>query len=324
MKKIKNKVIILFLIFIVIFTVCSLNVEADDIDIVCTNSVLADFTSNILKENVTIEYLMPAGVCPAFYDCPPSDVSKVVSADILISFGDPMMEPWLADLLIHNENVKIIECKDLGEWNIPSGAIKYVNFIKNGLSNVTTGLNETIVNNSENYISEIDEKSAELIEKIKENNLTDTKILAMSWQMDFLEWLGFNVVYSYGPPQGLSVQDELDIINVATDNEVSAVVDNLQSGTDFGAEVSSKSGASHVIFTNFPGAIPGTDTYLDMIDYNTNKLIEAVKTYEYKKGDIANLEQDIKNLEFQRNIFAAFTGISIIMIFVIYAFYKKK
>ena len=267
---------------------------------------------------------MPSGVCPAFYDCPPSDVSKVVSADILISFGNPVREPWLADLLQHNEDVKIIECKDLGEWNIPSGAINYVNCIKNGLVNISRELNDTINQNSENYILEINEKSDELLEKIKDKNLTNTKIIAMLWQKDFLEWLGFDVVYSYGPPQSLSVQDELDIINAAIENEVSAVVDNLQSGTDFGAEVSSKSGASHVIFTNFPGAIPGTDTYLEMIDYNTDKLVEAINTYEYKKGDIATLEQDIKNLEFQRNIFAVLILIFIILIFVMYAFYKKK
>lgn len=321
MKKKIYKIIILTLITLAIF---SLKVSADELNIVCTNSVLADFTNNLIKENISIEYLMPSGVCPAFYDCPPSDVSKVVTADILISFGDPVKEPWLADLLTYNEDLSIIECKDLGEWNIPSGAIEHVNCIKNGLVNITIELNDTINQNSENYILEINEKSDELLDKIKDNNLTNTKIIAMLWQKDFLEWLGFDVVYSYGPPQSLSTQDELDIINAATENEVYAVIDNLQSGTDFGAEVSSKSGASHVIFTNFPGAIPGTDTYLEMIEYNTDKLIEAINTYEYKKGDIAALEEDIKNLELQRSIFAALSGIFIILIFVMYAFYKKK
>lgn len=267
---------------------------------------------------------MPSGVCPAFYDCPPSDVSKVVSADIIISFGNTKIEPWLADLLTHNENVLLIECKDLGEWNIPTGAKKYVNCLTNELIDYSVSSNNAIIENSENYTSKINKKSNELIKKIEDNNLTDTKIISMSWHKDFLEWLGFDVVYSYGPPQSLSTQDELDIINAATENEVYVVIDNLQSGTDFGAEVSSKSGATHVIFTNFPGAIPGTDTYLEMIEYNTDKLIEAIKTYEYKKGDIATLEQDIKNLEFQRGIFAALSGVFIILIFVMYAFYKKK
>jgi ABC-type Zn uptake system ZnuABC Zn-binding protein ZnuA len=320
MKKI-CKIIFLTILTISIF---SIKVSADDLNIVCTNSVLADFTSNLIDENVSIEYLMPSGVCPAFYDCPPSDVSKVVSADIIISFGNTKIEPWLADLLIHNEDVILIECKDLGEWNLPSNAKKYVDCLKDELINYSVGANETIIENSENYILKINEKSDELIEKIENNNLTDTKIISMAWHKDFLEWIGFDVVYSFGPPQSISTQDELDIINAANDNEVYAVVDNLQSGTDFGAEVSSKSGASHVIFTNFPGAIPGTDTYLEMIEYNTDKLIEAIETYEYKKGDISGLEQDIKNLEFQRNIFAALIVIFIIVILIMYVFYKRK
>ncbi|EMR74443.1 hypothetical protein MBGDF03_01252, partial [Thermoplasmatales archaeon SCGC AB-540-F20] len=61
--------------------------------------------------------------------------------------------------------------------------------------------------------------------------------------------------------------------------EVCAVIDNLQSGTEFGARVASESGASHVIFTNFPGAVPGADTYLEMITYNTQQLINGTLAY---------------------------------------------
>jgi ABC-type Zn uptake system ZnuABC Zn-binding protein ZnuA len=300
------------------------NAQDETIKIVCTNSILADFTSNILVNNSTIEYIMPSGACPAYYDCPPSDVDKILSADILISLGDSKKEPWLSDLIEFNTDLEIIECKNLGEWNIPSGAIKYVNCLSANLTIILTELNETIDENTNNYLLRINQTAERLIDKIENNNSKNIKIISMQWHQDFLKWLGLDVVYSYGPPQGLSLQDKIDVINTATSNEVYVVVDNLQSGTDFGAEISSETGTSHIIFTNFPGAIPGTDSYLDMISYNTDQLIEGIKSFEYKQGDIANLENQVSNIELQRNIVIVLMIIFFIISLILFLMYKKK
>jgi len=298
--------------------------EEDTIKIVCTNSILADFTSNIIKENVSIEYIMPSGVCPAYYDTKPSDVDKITDADIVISFGSPFVEPWLADLLEYNENYSLIECKDMGEWNIPTGAKCHVEYIEGQLSEILTERNDTIKANAESYLSEIDVATESLKNLIETKGYSNKKIISMSWQKDFLEWLGLNVTYSYGPPQGLSAQDQIEVINASNQNDVSVIVDNLQSGTDFGGKVASESGASHVIFTNFPGAIPGTDTYLEMIEYNTEQLIKGIETHEYKQGEINTLQNQINDLETQRNISLFLVGIFAILSIVLYMLYKKK
>jgi len=313
----------MLIVFSLIF---SFNVSAQEekINIVCTNSVLADFTSNLIKENVSIEYIMPSGVCPAYYDTIPSDVSKILDADIIISFGSSTMEPWLSDLLEYNENYELIECKDMGEWNIPSGAKSFVQYIEEQLSEILSEQNETIHSNADSYLLEIDQMAETLKNSIEGNGYVDKKIISMSWQKDFLEWLGLNVTYSYGPPQGLSAQDQLNVINASNQDDVSVIVDNLQSGTDFGAKVASESGASHVIFTNFPGAIPGTDTYLDMIEYNTEQLTKGIDTYEYKQGEINTLQGQINDLESQRNISLSLVAIFAVLSIIVYVLYKKK
>ena len=321
-----SRYILLFGSLTLLLSCFTLNIQAEetDIQIVCSNSILAGFTSNLVKENVSIEYVMPPGVCPAFYDTTPSDVSKIITADIIISFGSSQMEPWLVNLLTYNTDANLIECKGMGEWNIPSGAKTYVEFLTNELSEILPEKNETIHINSQSYLNQIDEKSLELQDEIESNDFLNKPIICMTWQKDFIENLGLNVIYSYGPPQGLSAQDELGVINAALENEIYAVIDNLQSGTDFGAHVASESGASHVIFTNFPGAVPGTDTYLDMITYNTGQLVDGIKTYEYKQGDIAELESQVSNLELQRNSLIILVVIFAILALTFYALYKKK
>ena len=304
----------------------AMNVSAEEnsIKIVCTTSILADFASNLIKENVTIEYIMPAGVCPAYYDTTPSDVGKITDADIIVSFGDTNMEHWLSDLLDYNENYSLIQCKDLGEWNIPSGAKAYVEQLADDLSEILVEQNDTIHSNAEAYLSDIDEMAETLKNSIQTEGYSNTKIISMSWQKDFLEWLGLNVTYSYGPPQMLSAQDQLDVINASTSQDIYAIVDNLQSGTDFGGRVASESGAIHVIFTNFPGAIPGTDTYLEMIEYNTEQLIKGIETYEYKQGEINMLQGQISGIETQRNISLFIAVVFVILSLVMYILYKKK
>jgi len=318
--------VLYFVIGILFFSAFSINASAseDSVNIICTNSVLADFVSNLITKNVTIDYIMPPGICPAFYDTTPSDVNKIVTADVIVSFGSPAMEPWLGDLLDYNPSGDLIECKDLGEWNYPSGAKIYIEYLESEFIILYPDLNDTIHINAEEYINEIEAKFVEIQDNIKNNSYTDKKVICMGWLKDLIEYLGLNVTYSYGPPQGLSLKDELDVINAASSNDVCAVIDNLQSGTDFGARVASESGASHVIFTNFPDAIPGTKTYLGMISYNTDQLIKGIGTYEYKKGELAELESQVSDLELQRNLFLILAVIFIILALTFLIMYNKK
>ena len=325
-RTIKRKYV-LFEIGMLVLLLCfatTLQAEETTINIMCTNSALADFTSNLLTENITIDYVMPAGVCPAQYDTTPSDVDKIVSADILISFGLPKMEGWLGGLLDYNPNCSIIECSYMGEWNVPSVAKKYVEKIRDELSLLLPTYNDTIQTNTQAYMAQIDETSEQLQEMISNNGSLDKNVICMEWQKDFIEWLGLNVTYSYGSENLLSVQDKLKVSDAASVGDIYAIIDNLQSGTEFGAQIASETGASHLIFTNFPEAVPGANTYLEMITYNTNQLIDGIATYEYKQGDIEELENKLSSIELERNASIAAAVICGILAGVFLVLYKRR
>ena len=218
----------------------------------------------------------------------------------------------------------MIETSYMGEWNFPSGAKKYIERIRDELSYTLPDLKDRIQINTQVYLNKINETADKLQQKIIDNESVGKKVICMQWQKDFVEWLGLNVTYSYSSLESLSLQDELNVINTAVNEDVYAVIDNLQSGTNFGARVASESGANHIIFTNFPKAIPGVDTYIDMISYNTEQLIKGIATYEYKQGEIVSLEGTISELEIQRN--ASFAGLVIlgILAVVLVLLYKKK
>jgi zinc transport system substrate-binding protein len=299
------------------------NAEEEKINIVCTNSALADFTSNIIMENVTISYIMPGGACPAHFDTTPSDIEKCINADIIISLG---WEPWLEGLISSsgNTDAKQIKCTGLGEWSLPSVAVKFVEKIRNDLVDIYPDLIDEIQQDAEIYILEINQTSILLQNMIKTAGYNDREVICMAWQKEFVEFLGLDVVEFYDPPESLSTQDQLNIAEAATKSGVCAIIDNLQSGTEFGETIAGQSGISHIVFTNFPGAITGVDSYLDVMSYNTGELLKGITIYDYKQENIKGLTSDASNVELQRNTAFVIAIIVIILAFVLFIMYKKK
>jgi len=253
-----------------------------------------------------VEYIMPGGVCPTHFDTSPSDITTIEDADIVISLG---IEPWLDSLLTAsgNDDATRIVCSDLKVWNIPSGAKKFVDKIALGLGEALPDLNATISADAVSYKSEIDTKASELLAQVEASGLEGKQVACMQWQKAFVGWLGFEVVSDYPPPESLSTAEVLNITRTIEDNDVVAIIDNLQSGTEFGANIASDAGVAHVIFTNFPGGFPNTYTYLDMIEYNTDQLINGIASYEQASEDIADLELQRTLLLGTTIIFAALT-----------------
>jgi ABC-type Zn uptake system ZnuABC Zn-binding protein ZnuA len=291
--------------------------EEEVINVVCTNSALADFAANLFGEqlasSVSVEYIMPAGVCPSHFDTSPSDVVTIASAEVVICLG---WEPWLSDLLdaSGNDGAHQIVCAGLGEWNMPSGASAHLNVISEGLSEYAPEWADVFSANADNYSAEIAAyyESARL--QIEALGLNETKVVTIEWYSVFLTGLGFEVVTSYGAPESLSTEDVMEISEKCDDPEVAIVVDNLQSTIDFGANLAAEFGKEHVVLSNFPGAIPGKYTYLDNMAYNVEELTNAATAYEATQAEISELESEVSSLEFQRAVLLSIAAVLAVLL----------
>ncbi|NOQ54707.1 MAG: zinc ABC transporter solute-binding protein [Thermoplasmata archaeon] len=285
--------------------------DEDELSIVCSNSLLADFTSNVVGDLARVEYLMPSGVCPSHYDSRPSDAVMVAGADIIVMMG---WEGWLNGLIVStgNDDAVLVKCMGLGEQNLPTDVKDFVDRIATDLAVAMEEDAATISANAVAYKEEIDAKAAELVARVEAADATGRTVVVMTWQKAFVEWLGFEVEFSFGPPEEMSVGDQLEVTSAASEDAVVLMVDNLQSGAEFGALVASETGVTHVVLTNFPDATPNVNTYLEMIEYNTEQLIKGVETYDYKKGEIASLEEQVDDLQVQNMIF-----LSLALIFIL-------
>jgi len=241
--------------------------------VVATHAVLGEFVQIVGGELIEVTTIIPSGFCPAFYDLCPSDVAAVSRATMVLYSG---IEPWMDSLLDAVGGTASVVLLT-GEWNTPDVAAEKVDAIVAALSELLPGDADIFAANAASYKEELTLLAAALRQQADALRVGDIPVISMAWQEMFVAWLGFDIVATYGMPVNLSWKDVGNFAQVGVDNDVILVIDNLQSGVNFGAKLAREVDAIHVVLSNFPGAMPRTATVLDLFTQNAEALFSAVE-----------------------------------------------
>ena len=291
--------------------------NSDSPIIVCTTNVLGSIVEQYVGNQTEVVVLAQPGLCPADYDIKPSDIEAVSKAKVLFYHGI-MGEYWLDDLIEASGNTNLTKIKISGPWNTPEGAKRYIRWIGGNLSQILgIDLNETM----NAMIEEIDRVSSDIQNEAASLGVNETKVICMQWQASFVSWVGFDVIATYGPPQMLSTADIQNLTETAKKEGVALVIDNLQSGTEVGSTIATECNAIHVALSNFPGALPQTETLAKMIEHNARELFYAVKTWRSTR----ELRTQNSSLQTQLMVFQS-TTVIILVIAIVEAIllYRRK
>lgn len=268
------------------------------ITVVCTTTVLGSLVKEVGNDRVDVISLVQPGMCPSHFDVKPSHIEEVGHASLVLYHG---VEPWLEDL-VKASGDKAEKVKIEGPWNTPELAAKRVEEVRDALMKVDPENGEYYRENAEKVIAEIYRVGDEIEKDSEALGLGSVPVLCMEWMKFPVEWMGFTVVGTYAPPETLSVRDVKDLMEKGKDRKVALVIDNLQSGTEVGAEIAAEIGANHVVLTNFPGAVPGTETLAQMIGYNAEQLFSGVEEYREEIRN-AEIRSELENERSKREIF---------------------
>ncbi|MDD2835106.1 MAG: metal ABC transporter substrate-binding protein [Methanothrix sp.] len=129
-------------------------------------------------------------------------------------------------------------------------------------------------------------KSFDAIEptESEKKQLNQTQVIVMLWQKDPVQnWLGMDVVNFFAPDFAMNgtktaakIVDDINA-NPGKYQNVSYVIENMQSGElAKGIEESLKDkgiNATRVIFTNFPGSVPGANTMAEVLSHNKHLVL---------------------------------------------------
>jgi ABC-type Zn uptake system ZnuABC Zn-binding protein ZnuA len=276
--------------------------------IVCTTSAVGSVVEEFLGDSAEVLVLVQPGLCPADFDMKPGYVDAVSKAQILFK-QNIQGEFWLDGLLEASGNTDLTVVAVPGIYNTPTGAKNYINGVSGNLSQI---LGIDLDTKTSQILNEIDDVISLMASQATSLDASNVKVICMKWLKTFIESAGFTVVGTFNPPETLSAGDITTLIETAKTEGVAMVVDNLQIDTEFGAEIASEAGAEHVILTNFPGAIPNTETLSNMLRYNAQQLFNGTVTWQ-STSDLKAETEDLKN---QLAIFQVIAAVAVIVICV--------
>lgn len=268
------------------------------------------FVQEVGGDKVDVISLVQPGVCPDHFDVRPSIISEVNTASLIVYHG---IEPWLDGLIEASDNRNVKKLFLSGPWGTPPLAIDKINSIKNALIEIDPQNKEYYKKNAEAISRELEELNQKILEDAKEHEVSNYKAIVMSWQAAFAQWIGLEIVNTYPPPETMSIQNVQNLVKIGKEEGVTFIIDNLQSGTSLGTQMAGEIGCRHIAFSNFPEAIPGTDTISEMIQYNADQLFISIQKLESESEEIALLKSEISSISNQLLIFQGLSGILLII-----------
>jgi len=249
--------------------------------VVTSTSLIAQIVERVGGDKVDVVNIIPPGQCPGHFDCTPGDIQKLADADLFLLHG--WQGEVFSDELItsaNNEELKVVRLNvQVGEnmnWMAPPVQSAAVDEITRILAQADEGSRDEYEAAAEAYKDKITAKGIEVKEKLTTVNPGSINVLCGQQQTGFLKWAGFNVIGMYGEPDTLTPQVVKDLIDTGNENNVTLVIDNMQSGVDAGAGIAEEINARQVTLSNFPGGYENTETWEKTIDYNVKLLIDTL------------------------------------------------
>jgi ABC-type Zn uptake system ZnuABC Zn-binding protein ZnuA len=296
--------------------------SAEQIKVICTTTTMKYFVEEVGGNKVDAISLVQPGVCPDHFDVRPSILSEINNSSLVVYHG---IEPWLDGMISASENKDVKKLLLQGPWGTPPLAKAKINSIKDALIEIDPSNKSYYEKNAAEISKELDELNEKILAEAKELGTSDYKAIAMAWQKPFSDWIGLQVVESYQPPETLSVQTVQNLVIKGKEENVAFVIDNLQSGTALGAQMAEEIGGRHVVFSNYPEAIPGTDTIAEMIQYNADQIFDSIKQVQSESKEMAELKSEISSISNQLLIFQGLSAVLLIITIALGTMlYKRK
>jgi zinc transport system substrate-binding protein len=241
-----------------------------------STTMIGSLLQDIGGKDFTVLTILPPASCPGHFDLKPSDVRLLRQTELMIyhPYQRALQEVLKQHIPSDQRWLVLPEEKPL---TLPEEYIKTGRYL---LLCLTKRFPERASNL--NFLwskreEEIRRLEGEMQMKFKAQDVSSFPTIVSFHQKAFVELWGFPVVGAFDEPNGTSVQKLGELIQNGRKSAVRAIIGNLQSGDRQAAFIAKKIGVSLVVLSNFPGAEPGTASYLYLLRTNAFKLLRMLE-----------------------------------------------
>jgi ABC-type Zn uptake system ZnuABC Zn-binding protein ZnuA len=284
--------------------------RAEPVPVVATIPVLADFVRAVGGEHVRVTSLITGLESEHTYTPKPSDIQAVREAAVLAKVGLGL-EVWVNGLIKNAENPRLIvvdtsrgiplmrgeephdRAEDRGElpntedhrtggnphvWLDPENAQAMIRQITDGLVRADPARRKVYLANQAAYLKQLDDLQRAISELFK--NVPNRKIVTHhpAWpyfaRRFHLQIRGDIFTQIGSEPSAKRVAG---LVRTIKKEGIRVIVSEPQLSPKIPEAIAQETGATVVVLTPLPGALPGTDDYLSMMRYNAATLAAALR-----------------------------------------------
>ncbi len=279
---------------------------AEAINVVVTMPVLKDFAEQVGGSHVRVTSLMTGYENEHTYSPKPSDLIAVRKAQVFIEIGVGL-EVWVGSLVRNAGNPKLLvvtTSKGIGlvrdhpgheesvtparedvqggnphVWLDPESAATMLRHITEAFIKVDPAHAGEYRNNQAVYLRQLDRARADLTERL--STVRDRRVIVHhpAWPY-FARRFGLHIAGTIQTQPGAepSAHHLQALITKIRKDRIRVIVSEPQLNQKIPELLANETGARVVKLTTLPGALPGTETYLDMLRYNVLQLAQALET----------------------------------------------
>jgi len=279
------------------------------LNVVATTADFGAIARDIGGDLVAISVLAKPTEDPHFVDAKPSYISKLARADVLIEGGAELETGWLPPLIDGSRNTKIesgkpghVMCAEgLALLEVPTTldrsqgdihAMGNPHFMTDPLNaryaaqRITAALGAADTQNSILYqknlaafLQRLDMKLPEWKKQMEPFQGRRVVAYHNSWPY-FANRFGVKIDLFLEPKPGIPPTPAhlAEVMTTMKTENIRVIIIEPYENRKTAEAVSAKTGASLVNFSQYPGGIKGTDSYIELIDTLVNSLVTALKT----------------------------------------------
>ena len=255
--------------------------ETPRLKVVTSISLIAQIVERVGGDLVDVVNIIPPAQCPGHFDVKPSDIQKLADADLFL-LGGWQGELFSQELIdaANNPDLTVvtldIPSNPQSNWMTPSVQQEAAEKITAALSRVDTENSAAYQDSAAEYKDKIEAKAAEIKARVAGEDLSSINVICSGMQAAFVRWVGLNVVAFYGRPDSLTPQVVKELVDKGREENVTLIIENMQSGQDAGVGVAEELGCVRIVLSNFPGCFDDTETWEKAIDWNIKLILEAI------------------------------------------------
>ncbi|MDI6780199.1 MAG: metal ABC transporter substrate-binding protein [Bacteroidota bacterium] len=280
----------------------------DKLNVITSTADLANLVRVVGGEKVNVKCLTRGNQDPHFIEPRPSMVLQVKNADLLVRVGMDL-DMWIQSLIDASRNSKVIFGKDgyldvssgivkleipsskvdasMGDihiygnphyWLDPENAKLILKSILDKLCQLLPSESEYFKKNHQAYLQKLDSALSRWNERMEP--FADVKIVTYhnSWPY-FAKRFNLKIIDFVEPKPGIppSPSHIVSLLEKIKNEKVKVIIVEPYFNLKVAESVAKRSGAKVVVLPPSVGGIDGVDSYLDLFEYNINKLIQSLQ-----------------------------------------------